>query len=103
MLCELNGSYKADTPLSRLVHDFNCTDSKDMYYKELAERVRYFKETEKGVTAMCKSMEERVIQASINALKSVNVSDETIIAYLLENFDFLSEEEAKDLIKEYEA
>ena len=52
---------------------------------------------------MCKSMEERVIQASINALKSVNVSDETIIAYLLENFDFLSEEEAKDLIKEYEA
>ena len=53
----VNGSYKADTPLGRLVHDFNCTDSKDMYYKELAERVRYFKETEKGVTAMCKSME----------------------------------------------
>ena len=99
----VNGSYEADTPLGRLVHDFNCTDSKDMYYKELAERVRYFKETEKGVTAMCKSMEERVIQASIETAKSFNVPDEKIVAYLIENFDFLSEEEAKDLIKEYEA
>ena len=28
-----------------------------MYYKELAKRVRYFKETEKGIAAMCRSIE----------------------------------------------
>ena len=99
----VNGSYEADTPLGRLVHDFFCTDPKDMYYKELAERVRYYKETEEGVTAMCKSMEERVIQASIGTAKSFNVPDEKIIAYLLENYDYLSEEDAEKLVKEYEA
>ncbi|MCR5670724.1 MAG: hypothetical protein K6G10_06930 [Butyrivibrio sp.] len=29
-----------------------------MYYKELAEHVRYFKETEKGVNRMCQIVEE---------------------------------------------
>jgi hypothetical protein len=110
----VNGSYEADTPLGWLVHDFKCTDAKDMHYKELAKRVRYFKETEKGVAVMCKAMEimrneaaiQASIQASIKALSSCNVPDEKIseylVAYLLENFDFLSEEEAKKLISEYE-
>jgi hypothetical protein len=103
----VNGSYEADTPLGWLVHDFKCTDAKDMHYKELANRVRYFKETEKGVAIMSsKAMEimrnEAAIQASIKVLKRLNVSDEKTVAYLLENFDFLSEEEAKKLISEYE-
>lgn len=50
-LCGLCGS-------SRLMHDFSCTDAKDMKYKILADRVRYFKEDEKGVATMCKAMEE---------------------------------------------
>ena len=29
-----------------------------MYYPVLADRVRYFKEDEKGVTVMCKAMED---------------------------------------------
>ena len=29
-----------------------------MYYATLAERVRYFKEEQKGVVAMCKALEE---------------------------------------------
>ena len=56
---------------------------------------------------MCKSLEimrnEAAIQASIKAAKSFNVSDEKTVAYLLENFDCLSEEEAKKLVKENEA
>lgn len=31
-------------------HDFHCTEAKDMNYKLLADRVRYFKETQKGRT-----------------------------------------------------
>ena len=33
-------------------------DFKDMHYKQLADKVRYFKEDEKGVAAMCKVMED---------------------------------------------
>ena len=46
-----------DTPLGRLMHDFHCTRAEDMYYDVLAERVRYFKETEEGASSMCKAME----------------------------------------------
>lgn len=40
------------------MHDFTCTDPDDMNYPVLAQRVRYFKEDTKGVTTMCKAMEE---------------------------------------------
>ena len=40
------------------MHDFRCTQAKDMYYSELAKKVRYFKETEGGNAAMCKIMED---------------------------------------------
>ncbi len=41
-----------------LMHDFFCTNPDDMYFKQLADKVRYFKEDEKGVAAMCKVMED---------------------------------------------
>ena len=40
------------------MHDFSCTDAKDMKYEILADRVRYFKEDERGVATMCRAMEE---------------------------------------------
>ena len=40
------------------MHDFSCTDPKDMKYPVLAERVKYFKEDTKGVTNMCRALEE---------------------------------------------
>ena len=55
----VNGADKdASTALGKLMHDFFCTDPDDMHYKELADKVRYFKEDEKGVAAMCKVMED---------------------------------------------
>ena len=55
----VNGVDKdASTELGKLMHDFFCTDPDDMNYKELADKVRYFKEDEKGVAAMCKVMED---------------------------------------------
>ena len=47
-----------ESALEKLMHDFYCTDPKDMNYKILAERVRYFKEDEKGVATMCRVMED---------------------------------------------
>ena len=40
------------------MHDFSCTDPNQMNYSVLAQRVRYFKEDTKGVTNMCRIMEE---------------------------------------------
>ena len=40
------------------MHDFHCRKPADMHYKELRDRAHYFKETEEGVTAMCKAMED---------------------------------------------
>ncbi|MBO4681906.1 MAG: PD-(D/E)XK nuclease family transposase [Clostridiales bacterium] len=55
----VNGSMRTkDTALGRLMSDFYCTDAKDMHYKELAERFRNFKETEKGVKYMCDVLDE---------------------------------------------
>jgi len=54
----VNSQIKDETSLGKLMHDFACIDAKDMYYQVLADRVRYFKEDEKGVTVMCKAMED---------------------------------------------
>ena len=54
----VNGEYQSESPLGRLMHDFFCSDPNDMYSDVLAERVRFFKEDEKGVAAMCNVMEE---------------------------------------------
>ena len=54
----VNSRIKDKTSLGMLMHDFACTEAKDMYYHVLADRVRYFKEDKKGVTVMCKAMED---------------------------------------------
>ncbi len=40
------------------MHDFSCSDSDDMINKELADKTKYFKETEEGVEAVCIVMED---------------------------------------------
>ncbi len=54
----VNGTYRSDTPIGKLMHDFSCTDAADMYYGTLADRVRFFKESKEGILIMCKAMED---------------------------------------------
>ena len=54
----VNGQYHGDDPLGRLMHDFLCCDPDDMHYGILADRTRYYKENPKGVSEMCKAMED---------------------------------------------
>lgn len=58
----VNGAYRDDSPVGKLMHDFFCKDPKDMYYELLARQVRYYKEDEKGVESMCRIMEELIDQ-----------------------------------------
>ena len=54
----VNGAYRDDTPVGKLMHDFSCTDPANMYYDVLAERVKFFKESKEGISIMCKAMED---------------------------------------------
>lgn len=54
----VNGAFRGDSPIGRLMHDFACTDPSEMNYNLLADRVRYFKESKEGVATMCKVIED---------------------------------------------
>jgi hypothetical protein len=54
----VNGEYDGDDEIGRLMHDFQCENPDDMYYEILRNRVRYFKEDERGRQEMCAIWEE---------------------------------------------
>ena len=54
----VNGAYRGEDEIGKLMHDFSCADPDDMFNKDLADKARYFKETEEGVEAVCKVMED---------------------------------------------
>ncbi len=54
----VNGAYRDESPLGKLMHDFFCANPADMYYDVLADRVRFFKESKEGVTIMSRMIEE---------------------------------------------
>lgn len=54
----VNGAFRDESPIGKLMHDFSCTNPSDMYYGVLADRVRFFKESKEGIAVMCKVMED---------------------------------------------
>lgn len=54
----VNGEYRGDSDIGKLMHDFNCTKADDMYFELMANRTRYLKENPKGVSEMCRIMED---------------------------------------------
>ncbi|MBO5093904.1 MAG: Rpn family recombination-promoting nuclease/putative transposase [Lachnospiraceae bacterium] len=54
----VNGAYRDESPIGKLMHDFSCTNPSDMYYGVLADRVKFFKESKEGIAVMCKVMED---------------------------------------------
>lgn len=54
----VNGEYRGDSAIGKLMHDFNCTTANEMNFELMAERTRYLKENPKGVEEMCRIIEE---------------------------------------------
>ena len=54
----VNGEYRGESDIGKLMHDFNCTQADDMNFELMAERTRYLKEDPKGVSEMCQIMED---------------------------------------------
>ncbi|MFC2316326.1 MAG: PD-(D/E)XK nuclease family transposase [Selenomonas massiliensis] len=58
------------TPLGRLMHDFRCVRSEEMYYEVLAKQAGAFKNTEKGVIHMSSKWEQFVEEITAEAMES---------------------------------
>ena len=54
----VNGQYRGNDPVGSVMHDFFCADPKDMNNEILADEVAKYKDTDKGVSSMCRIMEE---------------------------------------------
>ena len=54
----VNGEYRDDSEIGQLMHDFCCSDPDQMRLELFRDVTRYYKETEKGVSTMCKVMED---------------------------------------------
>ena len=65
----VNGKYRGDDEIGKLIHDLSCTDPDDMNYEALADRAMYYKKNEKGVAAMCKIMEDMRNEAAREAAR----------------------------------
>ena len=65
----VNGKYRGDGEVGKLMHDFSCTDPDDMNYEILAKKARYFKQDEKGVATMCKLMEDMRNEAELESAR----------------------------------
>ena len=54
----VNGAYRGDDAIGRLMRDFSEPSAEKMYYGEIAERVRFHKQETKGVDTVCRIVEE---------------------------------------------
>lgn len=86
----VNGAYRDESPLGLLMKDFSCMNASDMYYKKLADRVRYFKEDEEGVNTMSGIVEELMEEfiddekkeSALRMLEDGKLSNQEIAKYL---------------------
>ena len=64
----INGQYTGEDELGYLMHDFNCSDYKDMILEEMRESVKKLKTNENEVENMCQIMEDLVENGRLQGL-----------------------------------
>lgn len=75
----VNGDYRGDDEIGRLMHDFACANPDEMYNKDIADVTRYYKEVQEGVNVMCQAMDnireqgrqQGIEQARLEAVKRI--------------------------------
>lgn len=82
-----------ETPVGRLMHDFYCTKSEDMYSKVLADEVKYLKETEGGRVRMCRVLDEMCEEVAKETAERVAEEKAKDTARMLLTLNKLSHEE----------
>ena len=81
----VNASYKDDTELGKLMHDFSVVEPDDMIFKVPAGVTGYYKKDKEGIQAMCKAMEDMITddrkEAAIRMLESGKLTNEDIAKF----------------------
>ena len=82
----VNASYKDDTELGKILHDFSVIEPEDMNFKVLANATGYYKKDKEGIQAMCKAMEDMITddrkETALRMLEDEELSKEKIAKYL---------------------
>ena len=65
----VNGDYRGDNALGKLMHDFTTPNADDMYYNELACKVRFHKQDERGIQMASQIVEEYGDKRAAEALQ----------------------------------
>ena len=77
----VNGSYKDDNdPVGKLMHDFRCLSSADMFYPILAKQLKYFKETEGGQNIMCQVFEDLAEKRAEKRAEEARIEEKKALA-----------------------
>lgn len=99
----MNGNYKGEDAIGRLMRDFHQADPDNMHYKELAEGVRHYKESKGGNETMCEAVEkyakEYSIKSSAYIIKNIMESTKCTLQGALDNAK-ISGEDRKLIIEE---
>lgn len=77
----VNGSYEDDSePVGKLMHDFRCLSSVDMFYPILAKQLKYFKETEGGQDIMCQVFEDLAEKRAEKKAEEARIEEKKALA-----------------------
>lgn len=91
----VNGQYRGDDDLGKLVHDLWCKNPDEMYFPELAERVRYYKTTEKGRGEMSDIVQEFIDEERIRSIKSLMETMKLTVQQAMDALQIPASEQAK--------
>ena len=94
----VNGRYRGNDSIGQLMRDFHCKKAKNMYYKELADGVKHFKE-EGGRRLMCEAVEryarQKAAEAAIEAGISYGIDKKIVLQNVSEKYGIAKEEVEK--------
>ena len=54
----VNGAYKGNDNIGKLVHDFKCKNPDEFYFDDLAEKVKFLKTTEEGFMELSPTLQK---------------------------------------------
>jgi hypothetical protein len=74
----VNGSYNGEDYIGKLMHDFRCKRSTEMFYGQLSDGVKHFKETKGGRKVMCKAVEEYGDMRAAQAAKAAKAEAKAV-------------------------
>lgn len=90
----VNGAYRGDSEIGKLMHDFSCWNPDDMNFDLLRETAKYYKEDPKGVEIMCEAFEELRNQARAEGKEQNQIENIMTIMKKLK----ISVQEAMDML-----